>query len=168
MLAARVDRVPVGEWQEAGLTHVSRLQAGSGDRDGKRAGRWGVTILRVMTASIFIVHGVARAALGIVDPFGAFLSDSGLPAGTALAWLITIVEIVGGIALGLGLAVRPLVSWFGLQILVGIFMVHAKAGWFVVGAGRNGAEYSVLVIVCLAAISLTESISYTVPFASRR
>ena len=32
-------------------------------------------------------------------------------------------------------------------------MVHAKAGWFVVGAGRNGMEYSVLLIVCLLALA---------------
>ncbi|NOT35288.1 MAG: hypothetical protein HOP12_14180 [Candidatus Eisenbacteria bacterium] len=30
--------------------------------------------------------------------------------------------------------------------------VHAKAGWFVVGAGRNGAEYSVLLIVALLCV----------------
>ena len=31
----------------------------------------------------------------------------------------------------------------------GLFMVHAPFGWFVVGAGRNGMEYSALLIVCL-------------------
>ena len=37
---------------------------------------------------------------------------------------------------------------------VGIAMVHAREGWFVVGAGRNGAEYSVLLIVCLLCVGL--------------
>ncbi|HKJ16853.1 MAG TPA: hypothetical protein VJ984_05875 [Xanthomonadales bacterium] len=32
---------------------------------------------------------------------------------------------------------------------VGIVLVHAPEGWFVVGLGRNGMEYSVLLIVCL-------------------
>ena len=35
---------------------------------------------------------------------------------------------------------------------VGIAMVHAKAGWFVVGARRNGAEYGVLLIVALLCV----------------
>jgi putative oxidoreductase len=33
-------------------------------------------------------------------------------------------------------------------------MVHASNGWFVVGAGRNGVEYSVLLLCCLTAIAL--------------
>ena len=33
-------------------------------------------------------------------------------------------------------------------------MVHFREGWFVVGGGRNGFEYSVLLIVCFAAVAL--------------
>jgi putative oxidoreductase len=130
--------------------------------------RWGVTILRVAVASIFVVHGIARAVLGIVDDFGAFLGASGLPAGAAVAWVLTVVEIVGGLALAAGLLVRPLAVWFGAQIATGIAMVHAKAGWFVVGAGRNGAEYSVLILACLLAVALTDSVSYRLPPADTR
>ena len=36
-----------------------------------------------------------------------------------------------------------------LVYLAGIVLVHAPAGWFVVGLGRNGMEYSVLLIACL-------------------
>jgi putative oxidoreductase len=125
--------------------------------------RWGVTILRVAVASIFVVHGIARAALGIVDDFGAFLGASGLPAGAGVAWVLTVVEIVGGLALAGGRFVRPLAGWFGVQIAAGIAMVHGEAGWFVVGAGRNGAEYSVLILACLLAVALTDSVSYRLP-----
>ncbi len=124
--------------------------------------RSGVTVLRLAVASIFVIHGVARAALGIVDEFGGFLEGSGFPAGVVVAWAITFVEIVGGLVLGLGLAVRPLALWFGAQIAVGILMVHGKAGWFVVGAGRNGAEYSALILVCLLVVGLTDPVAYKV------
>ena len=124
--------------------------------------RWGITLLRVAVASVFIVHGLARTILGTVGGFGEYLSGRGLPAGTALAWLLTVVEIVGGVALAAGLAVRPLALWFAVQIAVGIAMIHAKAGWFVVGHGRNGAEYSVLIIACLAAVALTDAVAYSV------
>jgi putative oxidoreductase len=122
--------------------------------------RLGVTILRVAVASVFVIHGVTRTVLGTVGDFGGFLSISGLPAGHAVAWLLTVVEILGGLALGLGFAVRPLALWFGLQIAAGIVMVHGKEGWFVVGAGRNGAEYSALLIACLISIALTDSIGH--------
>lgn len=119
--------------------------------------RWGATLLRVAVASVFVVHGLTRVSLGGVAPFGGFLGGSGLPAGVAIAWTLTIVEIVGGLALACGIAVRPLCAWFGAQIAVGIAMVHASAGWFVVGAGRNGAEYSVLILAGLAATALTDA-----------
>jgi putative oxidoreductase len=124
--------------------------------------RWGATVLRCAVASVFIVHGVTRTVLGTVDDFGAFLSGSGLPAGAAVAWVLTVVEIVGGVLLALGLVVRPLALWFGAEIAAGIVMVHGKAGWFVVGAGRNGAEYSALIIACLLVVALTDSASYRV------
>lgn len=129
--------------------------------------RWGVTVLRVAVASIFVVHGVTRTVLGTVDDFGAFLSSSGLPAGGAVAWVLTLVEMIGGMGLALGLAVRPLTLWFGAQIIVGIVLVHAQAGWFVVGAGRNGAEYSALILACLLVVALTDSVSYRVRIGAR-
>ena len=122
--------------------------------------RFGVSILRVAVASVFVVHGIARMSAGTVSNFGQYLSGSGLPAGGAIAWTLTLVEIAGGILLALGLAVRPLAVWFAAQILVGIVMIHAKAGWFVVGAGRNGAEYSVLILAALLAVFLADSVAY--------
>jgi putative oxidoreductase len=122
--------------------------------------RAGVTFLRAAVASVFVIHGVTRTFLGTVDDFGGFLSSSGIPAGVAMAWVITVVEIVGGVVLALGLAVRPLALWFGVQIAVGIAMVHGREGWFVVGAGRNGVEYSVLIVACLLVVALTDSVSY--------
>jgi putative oxidoreductase len=126
----------------------------------ERYPRVGVTLLRAAVASVFVIHGLTRTVLGTVGGVGEYLSGSGLPAGTAIAWTLTVVEIVGGIALCLGLAVRPLTLWFGIQIATGIAMIHGRAGWFVVGAGRNGAEYSVLIITCLLAVALTDPVSY--------
>ena len=34
--------------------------------------------------------------------------------------------------------------------------ICAPNGWFVVGAGRNGMEYSVLIVACLAAVFLAD------------
>lgn len=121
--------------------------------------RTGVTILRVAVASVFVIHGVARAALGIVDDFGGFFAAHGIPAGVAIAWAVTIIEVVGGLALAAGVAVRPLSAWFALQILAGIATIHGRAGWFVVGAGRNGAEYSALIVVCLVVVVLTDPVA---------
>lgn len=114
-----------------------------------------LVILRIGVAVLLIVHGLARVGLGIVDDFGTGLGIWGFPAGLALAWTITVVEIAGGTALAAGYFVRFLTAWFAFQLAMGIYLIHGRVGWFVVGAGRNGMEYSVLLILCLGVIALS-------------
>ena len=116
----------------------------------------GIVLVRVAVAATLVIHGVARVSLGIVDDFGGFLTDVvGIPLGHALAWTITVVEIAGGALLAAGYFVLPLAVWFAVVLAAGIALVHLPEGWFVVGAGRNGMEFSVLLIACLAAVALT-------------
>jgi putative oxidoreductase len=114
-----------------------------------------LTFLRIVVALLMFVHGVARIYLGIVDDFGGFLTLQGFPLGFYLAWAITIFEIVGSILLVIGFYVAPLAIIFAAHLLCGIFLVHLKDGWFVVGAGRNGMEFSVLLITCFVALAIS-------------
>jgi len=114
--------------------------------------RHALVVLRVVVAGLIVIHGVARIALGGVDDFGGFLDQVGFPVGAAVAWTITLVEIGGGGLLALGYFVRPLCAFFVVQLATGIALVHFGEGWFVVGAGRNGMEYSVLLIVVFAVL----------------
>jgi len=130
--------------------------------------RLALTSLRVGTAALLIIHGVARASLGIVDDFGGALTAWGFPAGFALAWTITVVEIVGGVAMMAGYLVKPIAAWFAFQLAMGIYLIHARVGWFVVGAGRNGMEFSVLLILCLGVVAMTSKDALTLPQRRRR
>jgi len=127
-----------------------------------------LTLLRAGTALVLIIHGVARAWLGIVDDFGVALNAWGFPAGLALAWVITIVEIIGGALLAAGLLVRPLCAWFAFQLLMGIYLIHGRVGWFVVGAGRNGMEFSALMLLCLIVIALSAPYALSAASLARR
>lgn len=111
-----------------------------------------IIVIRIAVAAMFIIHGVARVWYEAVSPFGPLLESKGLPYGLAWAWAVTIIEIVGGTLLALGRYTAPLAAYFILQTALGIWWVHWKSGWFVVGLGRNGMEYSVLLIACLVAI----------------
>ena len=122
-----------------------------------------LTLLRAGTAAVMIIHGVARTWLGIVDDFGIVLNTWGFPAGFAVAWTITIVEIVGGALLAAGFFVLPLCAWFAFQLVMGIYLIHGRVGWFVVGAGRNGMEFSVFLLLCLLVIALTRNVSSARP-----
>lgn len=114
-------------------------------------------VLRAAVALTMVIHGVTRVYLGGVKPFGEFLADKGFPQSAAAAWLLTGIEIAGGVALLAGFFSRPLAAWFALQLAAGIALVHFREGWFVVGAGRNGMEYSVVLILCCVAIVLLHS-----------
>lgn len=111
-------------------------------------------VLRILLAGLIAAHGWSRLLAGGVPPFGVFLETQGFPAGFLFAALVTATEIAGSLLLLSGRFVAPLCLAFAFIYSLGIALVHAKAGWFVVGLGRNGAEYSVLLIASLLAVGL--------------
>jgi putative oxidoreductase len=68
--------------------------------------------------------------------------------------VLTIFELVGAISIIIGKWVTPIALIFSLELLMGIILVHFREGWFVVGAGRNGMEYSVLLIICFVSLAI--------------
>lgn len=116
--------------------------------------RVGWLLLRMALAGIIAGHGWARLITGGIAPFGTFLAAQGFPGGYYWAAAITGIEIAGSALLLFGRFIVPLSLIFSAIYVVGIALVHAGAGWFVVGLGRNGSEFSVLLIVCLLSLSL--------------
>ena len=113
----------------------------------------GLKIVRITIGLILGVHAVH----GLVNPaatngFGGYLGSIGFPFGVALAWLIQIGQFCSCIGLILGRFVVPSCICHLVILTVGIGLVHFSSGWFVVGAGRNGMEYSITLIACIAAI----------------
>lgn len=116
-----------------------------------------LTALRVLIGGYMVTHGVTRAYVGTVDDFGGFFASKGLPlsAGIALAWAITVTEIVAGSTLAAGRFIRPIAAIFAVEHLMGIILVHAPRGWFTVGHGVGGAEFSVLLLLCFLLVGST-------------
>lgn len=110
-------------------------------------------LLRLLLACIIFAHGSARLWSDAVAPFGQWLQGQQIPMGPALAYLITLAEILGAPVLAFGRLVAPICLTYALIYAAGIVLVHAPAGWFVVGLGRNGMEYSVLLIACLLSLA---------------
>ena len=110
--------------------------------------------LRILLACLIAAHGWARLIGGGVVPFGGWLDSQGIPLGVVLAAAITAFEIVGTPLFAAGLFVFPLSLAYAAIYVAGAILVHLPAGWFVVGLGRNGAEYSALLIACLILVGL--------------
>jgi len=106
-------------------------------------------VLRLALAGILAAHGWARLIAGGVEPFGQWLNQQGFMIGPSIAWSVTLFEIVGTLLLAAKRYVFPLTLAFAGIYAMGLVLVHAPAGWFVVGLGRNGMEYSVLLIILL-------------------
>lgn len=111
-------------------------------------------VLRIVLAGLILAHGWYRCLHGGVAPLGDFLDAKGLKIGDAIAWAITIFEMLAPLSLIVGRYVFPVTLACSFIYAMGIWLVHAPAGWFVVGAGRNGAEYSVLLIAALLCVGL--------------
>jgi putative oxidoreductase len=112
-----------------------------------------LTLVRIAAAGNMIIHGITRLSRGTVSDFDGWLTSLGFPPFTA--WGITFFEILGGLALIWGKKWVPAICIiFSVQLLVGIALIHFAEGWFVVGAGRNGMEYSVLLLLCLASTAI--------------
>jgi putative oxidoreductase len=115
-----------------------------------------ISIVRVVTGVILGIHGWYRLVTGGFAGFGEYLAGSGIPLGRPLALVITLTEIVASACLVTRQFVIPAACAHAVILACGIFMVHAPEGWFVVGGGRNGVEFSVLLLACLGAIVQAE------------
>ncbi len=113
-------------------------------------------VIRIVIALLLVAHGFIRVYEGTVSEFGEFLNANGFPLAIFLAWGITAFEIIGGLMMAAGLFRKVIATIFIFELLMGIILVHAGRGWFVVGHSTGGMEYSVLLIVCLLAIAATE------------
>ena len=115
--------------------------------------RHALTGLRIMIAIIMMAHGFQRLYYGTVGNFGDFLNDKGFLIGKTIAWGITLFELTAGAILAIGFFQRWITLTWMIVIIFGIFLVHLQYGWYVVGPGSGGVEYSCLILVCLVVLA---------------
>lgn len=112
-------------------------------------------ILRFAVAIIILSHSLHGIFTNNdVNNFGnLFLNQIGFaPFGIAIAWAVVLSQVITAILLLLD-KYTAIASIINIMILVaGIITVHYKEGWFVVGGGRNGMEFSVVLIFVLLSI----------------
>jgi putative oxidoreductase len=108
--------------------------------------------LRIMVSLAMMAHGFQRVYYGTVSGFGNFLNSKGFLIGVPLAWGITLFELLAGAAMLLNFFTRWTSLIWAAQLLVGIILVHAQNGWYVVGPSTGGVEYSLLLIVSLSVL----------------
>lgn len=83
------------------------------------------TVLRIVFGLIFAMHGFAKFQNGL-DNVAGFFGSLGLP--SFLAYLVAILELIGGIALILGFAVRYISAAYALIMLGAIVKLKLANG----------------------------------------
>ena len=96
---------------------------------------YGVTLLRVVTGVTFLAHGLQKLLMFGLDGTAGFLASVGIPAAGLLAPLLIALEVVGGLALILGLFTRYAGAALALNMLVALLTVHISNGFFVDAGG---------------------------------
>jgi putative oxidoreductase len=114
---------------------------------------WAPLALRIPVGIIFVAHGAQKlfGAFGGygLEGTGQFMASLGLTPGYLMALLAGSAEFFGGLALLLGLLVRPAAAALAVAMLVAILSVHIGHGLFM---ANNGYEFGLSLLA--ASVSL--------------
>ncbi|NUT87858.1 DoxX family protein [Pseudomonas corrugata] len=117
-----------------------------------RAG-YGLTVLRIAVGVIFAAHG-SQKLFGLFGGYGLagtaqWMESIGLTPGYLMATLAGGTEFFAGLALIVGLLVRPAALGLAFLSLVAIFSVHIGNGLFM---ANNGYEFALALLAASIAV----------------
>jgi putative oxidoreductase len=117
---------------------------------------WGPLALRIPVGMIFAAHGAQKlfgwfGGYGL-EGTGQWMESIGLAPGTLMALLAGSAEFFGGLALLLGLLVRPAAAALAFAMLVAILTVHIGKGLFV---ANNGYEFGLALLAVAVSLVAT-------------
>ena len=108
-------------------------------------------ILRVSLGIMFLAHAGLKIFVFTIPGFVGFFASMGLPA--ILAYGVIALELLGGVALILGIYASWVAVPLALEMLGTVILVHGANGWLFTNKG-GGWEYPAFWAVCLAVLYL--------------
>src|SRR6185437_7687732 len=99
--------------------------------------------LRLIVGYGFLVHGYAKLSRG-PETFAVVLHTIGVPFPYLMAWLTTLVELIGGFAVLLGAFVSIVSLPMMIVLLTAMFTIHLPYGFFsvkLVEVTANGTKF---------------------------
>lgn len=121
-------------------------------------------LLRVTLGVLFLAHVGLKFFVFSVPGFVGFFGSLGLPAW--LAYVVIALELLGGLALVLGIYAPWVALPLAVEMLGTIVMVHGKAGWLFTNKG-GGWEFPALWMVALIVLFLLGDGAYALKPAQR-
>ena len=112
----------------------------------------GTAVLRIVVGIVFVAHGWRKIMTGF-DAVSQAFEGMGIPAPLASAILVTFVELLGGALLIVGFKTRFAAIPLGLTMVVAMFAVHWKGGFFL----PQGYEFTLVLLASLITLGLLGS-----------
>ena len=117
---------------------------------------FGQLALRLPVGIIFVAHG-AQKLFGWfgghdLEGTGQWMASIGLEPGYTMALLAGSAEFFGGLALILGLLVRPASIVLAFTMIMAIFAVHISNGLFM---SNNGYEFALTLLAATVALAIS-------------
>ena len=117
---------------------------------------WAPLVLRIPVGIIFAAHGGQKlfgwfGGHGL-EGTGQWMASIGLEPGYLMALLAGSAEFFGGLALLLGLLVRPASVALAVTMIVAIFAAHAGNGLFM---SNNGYEFALALLAATVSLALS-------------
>jgi len=88
---------------------------------------WGLLALRVAVGIVFIRHGWLK--LTGIDGVEQMVASIGFPLPVFFAWVLALVEFVGGIAVLVGAYLRVASKLLALDMLIALLLVHSHTAF---------------------------------------
>lgn len=124
---------------------------------------WALLPLRVVVGVGFLAHGLAKWHRG-PEKFAKLLQLIGTPSPLATAWLVTALEVLGGIAIIIGAFVLVASIPLFISMVVAMLTIHVHYGFSAVNTvgltatgpvfGPPGYEINLLYMCALAALAI--------------
>ena len=112
----------------------------------------GLLVLRVIVGALIVLHGLQKLTAGPAD-FGRMTLDPlGVPAPVVMGYVVTFVELRGGILLILGLLTRLAALLLTIDLIVAIILVKTKVG--LISSEAAGAELDLAYVAAFLALLL--------------
>ena len=109
-----------------------------------------LTVLRVIVGITFMAHGYQKFFMYTLPGTTAAFTKMGAPLPTLTAPAVATLELLGGLALVLGLGTRFVAPLLALNMLGAIALVHLKAGFF----NPDGVEFPLLLLASAVALTI--------------